>query len=549
MQKYTKKMSFAVQVLNLTCLVLLAISVGIFWTNKQLENEIKQLNSEAETLRVHLENVHQTCKDKVVGAFPRIPATHIVTHSDAEAKGLDTERNVTFISLYLAENKDSWSCIKNQIESIKAAFPNAKILLTVVTTNAKNIKLISGVKTVGIFRHRAEALNAVIKQVNTPYFMLMHPNFTIEPKGSDTGIEWLHHALVVTPGVDIIGGSVLLSNNELVVPCYSLNLCNWTVTQKYEYKRSFGEIMICDEVSHSFMARKDITTRFNDDVFDKNLKAEDYMFIDFFLHSKKLGLTTASRPEVLFVQQDLCIPQQISNAANMENAIPFARKHQIMQFKNAENKIHSICDTSGSTSICTTENMLKDFKFPNWYNNGMFAFPFVIKQAIHGLQIVSDQLRKAGILFALRGETLFGAVMTKSILPWGRLNSIQLSVFGTKTEITKFCSTNDYEPKIDGDTITLAVKVPNFAAPMNVEIILESADNVKFVNIRVNGKLYPAPSDPIAALKKEYGENYLKGEDGKTGNEFSCKVENHHACMPAMPSRGASTYRENYCEI
>lgn len=542
-------MSFVGQALNCTCLMLVAISVGIFWANKQLQSEITQLNSQAETLKIQLENVHQTCQDKVVGAFPRIPATHIVTHNDTQTQVLDMARNVTFISLYVADNKDSWSCIKNQVKSIKTAFPNAKILKTVVTTNTGNIKLVSGATTVGIFRNRAEALNKAIKQINTPYFIVMHPNVIIDPKGSDTGIEWLHHALVVTPGVDIIGGSVLHSNNELVVPCYSLNLCNWTITQKYEYKRSFGEIMICDEVSHSFMARKEIIAKFNDELFDKDLEAGDYMFVDFFLRAKKRELTTANRPEVLFVQQNLCVRQDIYNAANMENVLPFARKHQVMQFKNPDNKIYSICDGSRSTNICTTENMLKDFKFPNWYNDGMFAYPFVIKQAIHTLEIVSEQMRKASIVFALRGETLFGAVMTKSILPWGQLNSIQLSVFGTKTEITKFASTNGYKHNVNGDTITLAVQVPNFSSSMEVEIAIKSPDNVKFVNIRVNGKLYPTPSDPIAALKKEYGENYLHGKDGKTDNMFSCKVENHHACMPAMSSRGASTYQENYCEI
>ena len=542
-------MSFVVQALNLTCLALVAMSVGIFWTNKKLENEIEQLNLDAETLKVQLENIHQTCKDGVVGAFPRIPATHIVTHSDAEAKGLDVGKNVTFIVLYFADNKHSWSCIKNQVQSIKVAFPQAKILESAITTNAENIKMVSGVKKVGIFHNRAEALNVALKQVDTPYFMVLQPDFIIEPKDSDTGIEWLHHALVVTPGVDIIGGSVLLSNKELVVPCYSLNFCNWTMTQKYEYKRSFGEIMICDEVSHSFMARKGIITQFQDELFDKNLQPADYMFIDFFLRAKKLDLTTANRPEVLFVQQNSCSPQKVSSAVDMENAIPFAKKYQILQFKNPENKILNICDASISTNICTTENMLKKFKFPNWYDNGMFAYPFVIKQAIHTLEILSDQLRKAGIIFSLRGETLYGAVMTKSILPWGRLKSIQFSVFGSKTRITKFASANSYEHKDSGDTITLTVQVPNFSAPMNVEINVESADNVKFVNVRVNGKLYPAPFDPIAQLKKDYGENYLRGEDSKTGSDFSCKVENHHACMPTMPSRGASTYQENYCEI
>ena len=538
-------MSCVVQILNFTCLTLMAISVAIYWTNKQLESEIMQLNLDTESLKIHLEDIHQTCKDEVVAAFPRIPATHIVTHSNAEARVLEIERNVTFVLLYLADEKDSWSCIKSQVQSIKTAFPNAKILKSAVTTNAENIKLVSDVQAIGIFRNRGEALNMAIKQVNTPYFMVLHPNFIIEPKGADTGIEWLHHALVVTPGIDIIGGSVLLRNKELVVPCYSLRLCNWTITKKYEYKRSFGEIMICDAVSHSFMARKDIIPKFDNELFDKNLSAQDYLYLDFFLHAKKLKLTTANRPEVLFVQQNLCVLRKISSAENMKNALPFARKHQVMQFKNPENDIHSICDAS--TKVCSTKNMIKDFKFPKWYDDVMFAYPFVIKQAFETLDIVSNQLRKAGVVFALRGETLFGAVMTKSILPWGRLDSVQLSVYGLKTEITKFASASGYEHKIDGATIVLMVKVPNFAAPMKVEIVVESAGNEKFVNIRVNGRLYPAPSDPIAALKRKYGDNYLRGEDGNV--EVKCKKKNHHACMPSMKSRGASTYKENYCEI
>ena len=542
-------MSFLVQILNVTCVVLLATSVWIFSTNKQLESEITQLDLNTAALKIKLENIHQTCKDKVVGAFPRIPATHIVTHNDAETKGLDIAENVTFILLYLADGKDAWLCIKNQVQSIKTAFPNAKIFKTDITSSAENIKVVTGVKTIGIFRNRANGLNNAIKKVSTPYFMVVEPGFLIEPKGADTGIEWLHHALVITPGVDIIGGSVLLNNKELVVPCYSLNLCNWTITQKYEYTRSFGEIMICDEVSHSFMARKEIITKFGGELFDKDLDFGDYMFVDFSLRAKNLKLTTANRPEVLFVQQNLCVPQPVSNAVNMEHAIPFARKHQIMHFKNPENIIHSICEASTSKDICTAENMLKDFKFPNWYDAGMFAYPFVIKQAIQTLEIVSGQLQKANIPFALRSETLYGAVMTKSILPWGQLTSIQLSVFGAKSDITKFAETYQYKINTNADTLTLNVQVPNFSASMKVEIVVKSSENVKFVNVRVNGKLYPAPLNPIAELQNNYGDNYLQGEDGKTGMKFSCKEENHHACMPAMPTRGASTYQENYCKI
>lgn len=542
-------MSFASQALNLTCIVLAVLSLSIFWINRKLESEITQLQSDAETLKIELEKIHKTCQDKIVAAFPRIPATHIVTHSEDEAQELNINTNVTFVLLYITDNRNSWSCINNQIESVKAAFPNSKILKTVVTTNEENIKLVKSVKTVGIFHNIGEALNNAIKLVDTPYFMVIHPNFIIEPKGLDTSIEWLHHALVITPGIDIIGGSVLLANNELVVPCYSLNLCNWTITQKYEYKRSFGEIMICDEVSQSFMARKEIITEFDEKLFDKNLESEKYVFLDFFLRAKQLGLTTANRPEVLFVQQNLCAIQDISKADNMENGLTFARKHQVMQFKNPENNIHSICDAKVSSNICTIKTMLSEFKFPNWYENGMFAFPFVIKQAIRTLEIVSAQLRTSDIKFVLQGETLFGAVMTKSVLPWGHLNAINLSVFSTKTEIINFALTNGYEYDIKGGTIVLKVQAPNFFAPMNVEIIVEAAKVFSFVNVRVNGKLYPAPSDPIAELKSMYGENYLHGESGRSMLKFSCAMGNHHACMPAMPSRSASTYQDIFCKI
>ena len=377
---------------------------------------------------------------------------------------------------------------------------------------------------------------------------MLDPGFVIEPKGSDTSIEWLHHALVITPGVDIIGGSVLYGNNELVVPCYSVNLCNWTLVQKYEYKRSFGEIMICDEVSHSFMARKDIVQKISGELFDKNLYTDDYMFFDFFLRAKSHELTIGNRPEVLLVEQKSCVSPELSGVKKM--AIPFAKKHQVIRFKNPDNVIHSICEVS-STKLCSVENMLNTFKFPKWYENRIFAYPFVIEQAIRTLEVVSDQLRKADVAFALRGETLFGAVMTKSILPWGMLDSIQLTVLGTVNEITKFATTYGYKHNVNANTVTLMVQVPNFNAPMKVELSVKSANKagMNFVSVYVNGKLYPAPLDPIEELKNEYGENYLAGKDSKAGIRFSCKLENHHACLPAMSSRGGSTYQENYCEI
>lgn len=148
-------MNLVGQALNVSCLALLTISVVIFWRNKELKNEIAQLTSDADSLKTHLENTHQTCKDKVVGAFPRIPATHIVTHNDDELRGLNIENNVTFILTYSADNQDSWPCMENQIKSIQDAFPNAHILLTDISTNSAKAKPIIGVTSIGVYANRA----------------------------------------------------------------------------------------------------------------------------------------------------------------------------------------------------------------------------------------------------------------------------------------------------------------------------------------------------------------------------------------------------------
>ena len=246
-------MSFQATALNIICFSLLVATLAFFISNKRLENDIFRLLSDVENLRNKLEGIHQTCPDKVVSAFPRIPATHIVAHNEDELNGLDVEVNVTFILLYKTAREN---CLRTQVNSIKDSFPKAKILCATVGQDRDTIKADLGLKVVGAFKTKAEAINVAVQSVVTTYFLLLQPDVIIEPKSSDNSIEWLHHAMVRTPGLDIIGGSRLLSNKELVIDCYSINFCNWTMSQYYEYRRSFGEVMICEEISYSFMARK-----------------------------------------------------------------------------------------------------------------------------------------------------------------------------------------------------------------------------------------------------------------------------------------------------
>lgn len=538
-------MSFVVQALNITCLLLAVASVILYLSNKRTESQILELLSDAEKLKGKLEDIHQSCPNKIVNAFPRIPATHIVSHNENELQGLNIEVNVTFILVYKAEEKGSWECLVTQIESITNSFPKVKILCAVLG-DTTDLKPDPSVKIVGAFETEAEAINGAIQRVKTTYFLVLQAGFIIEPKGSDNSIEWLHHAVVVTPGIDIIGGSILLSNKELVIPCYSINLCNWTMTQNYEYRRSFGEIMICDEVSHSFLAKSEIIKKFSDNLLDKNIKG--YLYTDFFLRVKELHLTTANRPEVIFSQTKSCIAREVSHTKLMDAALPFSKKHNILQFKDPDKNFKSICNGSDK-SICTVENMVKNWGLPKWYDAGMFAYPFVIQQTIKTLELIANQLQKSHISFALRGETLFGAVMTKSVLPWGELKAVQLSVFGSKAKLLEFAKLNSYEHKTEKDTVTMMVKASEFPTSMKVEMVVKSSSKPKLVNIRMNGKLYPVSQDPISELKSLYGDKYLEGKDGSKVGKFSCKLGKHHACLPDAATRGASTYQDEYCEI
>lgn len=535
-------MSFQATALNIICFSLLVATLAFFISNKRLENDIFRLLSDVENLRNKLEGIHQTCPDKVVSAFPRIPATHIVAHNEDELNGLDVEVNVTFILLYKTAREN---CLRTQVNSIKDSFPKAKILCATVGQDRDTIKADLGLKVVGAFKTKAEAINVAVQSVVTTYFLLLQPDVIIEPKSSDNSIEWLHHAMVRTPGLDIIGGSRLLSNKELVIDCYSINFCNWTMSQYYEYRRSFGEVMICEEISYSFMARVEILKKFTNDLFDVNL--DGFLYTDFFLRAKRVGLTTASRPEVMFVQTASCLNSDRTLTKIMDAAVPFSKKHNILRFKDLQNVYKSVCDGSDK-SLCSEENMIRNWKLPKWYESGTFAYPFTIEKAIKTLEIITSQLQKADILFALRGETLLGAMMTNSVLPWGRLEAVQLWVYLAKDKLTNFARLNNHKYKIKDDTITMMVKLPEFPTSSMVEIVLKSSiEKESFVNIQMNGKLYPINQDPILELKGLYGKDYLLG--GAKAEKFSCKLDEHHACLPDMVARGATTYREKFCEI
>lgn len=538
-------MSFQATVLNIICFFFLVSTLAFFIRNKRLENDIFRLLSDVENLRDKLEGIHETCPDKVVGAFPQIPATHIVAHNDDELNGLDIEVNVTFILLYKTARKNSHDCLGTQVNSIKDSFPKAKVLCATVGQDRDEVKAGLGLKVVGDFETEAEAINEAIQNVKTTYFLLLQPDVIIEPKGSDNSIEWLHHALVRTPGLDIIGGSRLLSDKELVIDCYSINFCNWTMSQYYEYRRSFGEVMVCDEVSYSFMARVQILKKFNNDLFDKNLNG--FLYTDFFLRAKRVGLITSSRPEAMFIQTASCLNSDPTRTEIMDAAIPFSKKHHILRFKDPQNAYKSICDGSDKT-LCSEKNMIEDWKLPKWYESGTFAYPFTIEKAMKTLELITSQLQEADILFALRGETLLGAMMTNSVFPWGHLEAVQLWVYLAKDKLRNFAHSNNHEYEIKDDTMTLMVKLPEFPTLSRVEMVIKSSiQKETSVNIQMNGKLYPINQDPISELKSLYGEDYLLG-DAKA-EKFSCKLDGHHACLPDMTARGATTYREKFCEI
>ena len=228
------------------------------------------------------------------------------------------------------------------------------------------------------------------------------------------------NALEKYPELDFIGGSYL-SKNKFYVPCNRYRLCRWTFSESYEYARFLDNVMICDGISSSFLARTRSIQNISE-MFDS--KMPDVVVLkDFFFRAKNYNLTAGTRPSMMFLIPEFRSLHQLWMSREVWNElVPFAVKHKVFIFKDFEGNLIELCNPNSPLSgkdLCIERNSHKlMLGGGHWAFNGVYAYPYLYDYLVKTLLEVTDHLDRHNISYRLVGGMSLGSIKMQSVLPW-----------------------------------------------------------------------------------------------------------------------------------
>ena len=406
----------------------------------------------------------------------------------------------------------------------------------------------------------AHTLNKIIPNLKTEYFLFMEPN-VLPSHRSHEGVELLWNALEKYPELDFIGGSYL-SKNKFYVPCNRYRLCRWTFSESYEYARFLDNVMICDGISSSFMARTHSIQNISG-AFDS--KMPDVVVLkDFFFRAKNYNLTAGTRPSMMFLIPEFRSLHQLWMSREVLNElVPFAVKHKVFIFKDFEGNLIELCNPNSPLSgkdLCIERNSHKlMLGGGHWAYKGLYAYPYLYDYLVKTLLEVTDHLDRHNISYRLVGGMSLGSIKMQSVLPWDS-GDVDIHVFAmTLKQIYKL-----FEPlKNEKGYIVrlMSDQVHVFCTPRNVgdlsggiaTIFPEKGPTPELMKIKVNGKWISTDRKLFEYLFRRYGEDKYLGHSMHGGREImECKIKEHNACLPNFKSflnGKGGTAREYFCEI
>ena len=542
-------------------MILLIINLFFMWLqwdrNGQQKRQIYQLRKENQQLKELILNKQNK--------LPTLSAQHDIKkdltfnlarpHNDKDALHLKTFIDSVSILLFdVSKSSNKCQQVGLRKKAIEALFPGVKILSS--SSNEAEQTM-------------ATALNSLFPLVTTKYFLLLDSRYELDDYDSDHSVKWLLHALINVPELDFVSGSIL-RNNYLEIPCYRLSLCNWTLSQRYEYKRSIGELMICENIASSFMGKTDrIQALFGNESTPFDVKLPVLSATDFFLRAKWKGAVVAVLPEVFLTLSRNCqspLAVNKSDKKTYEWFVPFAEKHKIFRFKDADSNILDLCGNDSpllGESICdeqTAHKIMLDNS--HWAYSGTFAYPYIIDNLLKGLFAVTDFLHSRNITYFLDGGVPLGALKMQRILPW-EAGDVDMAVYIESQKkllslIEGFAAPHGYTVRnLDG-------QVQVFAAPRKAGMRMgglismfphlnPAPDSKEFIKIKISGRWLQCRKDLFAMFKKYYGINYLQHQMYYTSQIVHCKKKSHNACLPDFRTleslQGtAGSYREYFCD-
>lgn len=410
--------------------------------------------------------------------------------------------------------------------------------------------------------------NSLISKVKTKYFFFLDARYELMEHTSDQSPGWLLHALENVPELDFVSGSIL-ENGKLEIPCYRLKLCNWTLSQRYEYKASIGDLMVCEAIASSFIGRTATIINRWELQLDENMTS--LSIIDFFLKSKKLGALSGVRPEVMLEisEKQFCKKKVPNKREKYERLLPIAHKHKVFRFKDSELNEIDLCNSNSpilGEDICD-EKVAHEVMLGggHWAYNGTYAYPFILNNIQACLFKVADILTAKNIPFAIDGGVALGSVKMRKILPWDAgdadIKIYDYSIYEVYKIIEELVVANNYTIKKDAGIglIQVYCTSPGLFKKIGGLVSLDTKTFFekpkRFVQMKVNGKWIPFSIDLFRNLRENYDLNYLQHFMYESNERIHCKMSGHNACLPdfrikKVKSTGiAGTYREHFCDL
>lgn len=448
------------------------------------------------------------------------------------------------------DSKTTQSCLEEKKKKLQQMIPNLTVLLP---GNSET--------SVG------SQFNSLIINVKTKYFFFFNARHDIiYPKSDPHSAGWLLNALENIPELDFVSGSVL-DKDKLEIPCNRLRLCNWTISQSYEYYRSIGEVMICDEIASSFVGRTaSVIKSLNEKnlIFDETLSSMS--ITDFFLQAKKAGSLSGVLPEVYIqASNDKDCSRKLTQGKreHYESLLPFAHKHKVFRFRDIDKNELDLCDPGSpirGEDICDEKTAHKVMLGgPHWTKEGTFAYPFIIKNLQRCLFEVTDFLTWKNVSHTVRYGIALGAIKVRGILPWDS-GDIDIYTFGMdKSDLYKllrgYSKFRNYLINEKSDQIHLFCDHPNLAWKVGgiVTIFAEGERKPDIIQMKTDGRWLFYDKEMFEGLRRSYGSNYLEHRMMHSSyHQYTvgahCKIEGHNACLPDFRLK-SGILKEHFCTL
>ena len=517
---------------------------------RHLESETRQVKNENSALKQNATVGKQIVSDRSAKEL----TWFLSRPENGELLNLEQLSNAVTIILYQSAVCFG-HCLQKRKTSITNKFPNLKVL----TSNEND-------QTVGA------VFNSLFPRVKTKYFLFLDSSVEIAEFASDNSAGLLIHALENIPELDFISGSILSEDRKLEVPCYRLLLCNWTLTQRYEYERSVGDVMICENIASSFIGKtKSIERVFgsNTPPFDEELP--EMSTTDFFIRAKQKGCTSGVRPEVMlkFGLDREGTPansqKRDTQKKYFQSLLPFAKKHKVFRFKDADSNMLELCTNDSPIAgedICDEAIAHQDMLSGSHLAfKGTFAYPYIIDNLQDGMLKIADFFDSQNITYFIDGGVALGALKMRAILPWDSgdvdmgvhieskaklfnlLESFARGKGYTVTEVDDsiniFCTPTKVGKTMGGIVTLFVNNVPLQPDPSN------------FMMIKTNGKWIRYGKDLFRHFRKIYGASFLQHRMYKGNKPTHCEQKGHNACLPdfrTLLKGTAGTFKEYFCE-